>query len=98
MNDWLADANFTIATYGEEYQFTGRPDMLFSRFEKYVDMVFSNAPSALTNNQVTTLYAKMLSNEEPLPGREAPRRLFLSRLQNPLAHRAQDKSAASGSR
>ena len=52
--------------------------MLFSRFEKYVDMVFSNAPSALTNNQVTTLYAKMLSSEEPMPGREAPRRLFLS--------------------
>ena len=41
--------------------------MLFSRFEKYVDMVFSNAPtgSSLTNNQTTTLYAKMLSDEEP---------------------------------
>ncbi len=52
VNDWLANANFTIATYGEEYQFTGRPDMLFSRFEKYVDMVFSNAPSALHDRAI----------------------------------------------
>ena len=94
--DWIADAQITISTYGQEFQFTGRPDMLFARFEKYVDMVFSQAPSALTNNQITTLYASMLSNQSPGEGRDAPRQLFLSRLQNPLSHSAQDDTAYVG--
>ena len=55
VQDWIADANTTIKAYGRDFSFTGRPDMLFSRFEKYVDMVFENAPSGLTNNQITTL-------------------------------------------
>ena len=58
--------------------------MLFSRFEKYVEMVFENAPSELSNNQITTLYASMLSDERPEKGRSAPRKWFLDRLANPL--------------
>ena len=41
VSDWIADAKVTISTYGKEFQFTGRADMLFSRFEKYVEMVSS---------------------------------------------------------
>ena len=96
VQDWIADANTTIKAYGRDFSFTGRPDMLFSRFEKYVDMVFEDAPRGLTNNQITTLYASLLSNERPEKGRPAPRQWFLERLANPLEHDVEEDSSYVG--
>ena len=67
------------------FLFTGKPDMLFARFEKFVERVYANSPSTLTNIQATNLYARLLSNEPPAPGREAPRTWFMACLSDPAS-------------
>ena len=83
--EWLKDAAETIATHGPTFLFTGKPDMLFARFEKFVERVYANSPSTLTNIQATNLYARLLSNEPPAPGREAPRTWFMACLSDPAS-------------